>query len=256
MSEVCSVKLYTIRKWNELFENNRSRELVNLRWTVIPNRHDGETYTRMVTHKDGAKMFAAWVLILQVASKCEPRGTLVRGDGTPLNSVALSLKTRAPMEWFDLVLEWLEKNSDWLEIKPIPHMGATIPHPPAVHPAPRDEEGKGKKGRERIYSPAARVVVHYLNERSGKKFRETAANLGFIDARLSEEGVDLEGVKVMIDRQVRMWKGTEMDKYLRPETLFNSTKFDSYYASKDQPIPQGNGKPYQKSLLEKEIDRL
>ena len=40
----------------------------------------------------------------------------------------------------------------------------------------------------------------------------------------------------MIIRQVKMWKGTSMAKYLRPETLFNKTKFDSYYAAKDLPI--------------------
>lgn len=252
------MKLYIIRRWNELFENNRSRELASLKWTVIPNRHDGETYTRMVTHKDGSKMFAAWVLILQVASKCDPRGTLVRGNGTPLDAVALSIKTRAPVEWFELALEWLEKNSDWLESKAISHMGAGLSHPPDAHPAPCDDERKGKNRKERTYSAAARAVVHFLNEKSGKKFRETSVNLGFIDARLSEEGVDLDGVKKMIERQVVIWKGTDMDRFLRPETLFNETKFDSYYANKDLPIPQStvNGKPTPKTLLQKELDRI
>ena len=146
------MKLYSIRRWNELFENNRSRELKELKWTVVPNRHDGETYTQLITHKNGALMFAAWVLILQVASKCSPRGTLVRGNGTPLDAVALSVKTRAPLEWFEMTLEWLEKNSDWLEssmISAIPHMGAGIPQETDVHPAPRDEEGKGIEGNRR-----------------------------------------------------------------------------------------------------------
>jgi hypothetical protein len=41
----------------------------------------------------------------------------------------------------------------------------------------------------------------------------------------------------MIDRQVARWKGDpKMEEYLRPGTLFNKEKFDSYYAAKDIPI--------------------
>jgi hypothetical protein len=50
----------------------------------------------------------------------------------------------------------------------------------------------------------------------------------------------VEGVKQMISRQVLKWKDDpKMCDYLRPETLFNKTKFDGYYAAKDVPIPSG-----------------
>ena len=48
--------------------------------------------------------------------------------------------------------------------------------------------------------------------------------------------MDIEGVKKMIVRQCKRWKGTEMAEYLRPETLFNKTKFDGYYAARDLPV--------------------
>lgn len=82
------------------------------------------------------------------------------------------------------------------------------------------------------YTPESRVALHYLNEKSGKRFRETESNLGFIQARLNEPEVDIAGIRQMIDRQCRLWLGTDMADYLRPETLFNKTKFDSYYAAR------------------------
>lgn len=154
-----AMKLYKIRNWNALFENNRSRELKVLNWTVVPNSHDGATYTEMITGLDGPLIFAAWVLMVQVASKCDPRGTLVRGDGKPITPLILSLKTRAPIEIFEKCLAWLENNSDWLEVETanqeltenmstIPHEPAGIPHPPATIPHDVTKKGREGKGME------------------------------------------------------------------------------------------------------------
>lgn len=88
-----------------------------------------------------------------------------------------------------------------------------------------------------VFSDDSRLALKHLNEKSGRKFRETTANMAFIQSRLSEPGVDIAGVKLMIDRQVIKWRGDpKMEEYLRPETLFNKTKFDSYYAAKDIPV--------------------
>ena len=102
--------------------------------------------------------------------------------------------------------------------------------------ANENEDAKGPR-----FPPESRVAIQWLNERSGKKFRETETNLAFISARLEESEVDIDGVKKMIARQCKLWKGNaKMEQYLRPETLFNKTKFDSYYAAKDLPIPNGD----------------
>jgi hypothetical protein len=108
--------LYSIRNWNDWFENNRSRSIKALSWVGVPNRHDGENYTAIVSHKDGAEIFAAWNLIVQVASKCEPRGVLTRGCGRPHDAASLALKTRAPKIWFEKALKYLSENTDWLDI--------------------------------------------------------------------------------------------------------------------------------------------
>ena len=47
-----------------------------------------------------------------------------------------------------------------------------------------------------------------------------------INARL-KEGFTVEDFKTVIDKKVDEWKGTELEQYLRPDTLFG-TKFESY----------------------------
>lgn len=98
------------------------------------------------------------------------------------------------------------------------------------------DKKRGNGGKEKSYSPDSRVLLHYLNEKTGKRFREVAANLDPISARLKEAGVDLTGCKQMLDRQVARWKGTAQEEYLRPTTLFGKQKFDGYYAARDQPV--------------------
>lgn len=150
------MKLYIIRDWNVHYENNRSRELKELSWVIVPNRHDGEHYSQIVAHPDGAKIFAAWNLIIQVASRTHLRGHLLRGNNTPHTPVSLSAKTRAPAEWFSIAFDYLEKNTDWLIVEQftlekqddllvIPQVSAAQSRS-ALRDG--DEEGKGKKGRE------------------------------------------------------------------------------------------------------------
>lgn len=103
-----------------------------------------------------------------------------------------------------------------------------------------------------IYSPETRVALFYLNEKSGRSFRESESSLSVIQARMKEIGVDIHGVKKMIDRQCSRWLGTTQEEFLRPATLFGKEKFDSYYAAKDLPIqnePKMKKKPdYEKGF--------
>lgn len=104
---------------------------------------------------------------------------------------------------------------------------------PSPSPSPVSNSVSNKNG---IYSPASRIALHWLNEKSGKRFRETETSLAPINARLSEPDVDIEGVKMMIERQCKLWAGTKMQEYLTPTTLFGKEKFSNYYANREQPI--------------------
>ena len=100
---------------------------------------------------------------------------------------------------------------------------------------------------------ATRIVEH-LNTATGSKFRAVAATLDPICARLREPGVDVAGVLKMIDRQVAKWRGTEMEQYLRPSTLFRASKFNEYYAAKDLPLQTNGARP--KAMVERDAGIL
>lgn len=90
----------------------------------------------------------------------------------------------------------------------------------------------------------ARRVIAYLNEKAGKAYRIGAATQKLIQARQAEAFTE-EDFRRVIDIKVAEWKGTEMDKYLRPETLFRASKMDGYLnqspEAKRQPPPSHGG---------------
>ncbi len=101
--------------WDELFENNRTRALKTMGWVPIPNKHDGDGYTELIEHPSGPVHYACWVTIVQVASRCRPRGTLLRSIKHSHDSASLSRITRIPVDFFDeaiprlITIAWLER---------------------------------------------------------------------------------------------------------------------------------------------------
>jgi len=53
-----------------------------------------------MSRKDGPEIFAAWILLVQVASKCADRGVLKSSDGRPYDAAEIAVKTRAPEKIF------------------------------------------------------------------------------------------------------------------------------------------------------------
>lgn len=61
----------------------------------------------------------------------------------------------------------------------------------------------------------------------GTRYRHGSdINKKYINARLNE-GYTVDDFYEVIDKKYDEWQGTEMEKYLRPETLFGN-KFESY----------------------------
>jgi uncharacterized phage protein (TIGR02220 family) len=70
-------------------------------------------------------------------------------------------------------------------------------------------------------------IVDYLNEKCGKKYKKDNKQTKLlINARIKEE-FTVEDIKKVIQKKCNEWMGTEMEKYLRPQTLFGN-KFESY----------------------------
>lgn len=145
--------LYVIANWNDHFENNRTRELKSLAWVPMPNRHDGDGYTELMDHPKAASHYGAWCSLVQIASKCDPRGTLVRAGQKPHDSGSLSRITRIPVEVYEQAIPrlvqigWLKCVTDLIDTtcsNPAGGCGIvpTAPHLPALN-------GMERNGMER-----------------------------------------------------------------------------------------------------------
>ena len=94
-------------------------------------------------------------------------------------------------------------------------------------------------------------IIEYLNQRTGKKYKDsTKATQRHIKARI-KEGFSLEDFKRVIDWKASEWTGTDMEKYLRPETLFG-TKFEGYLNA--APIPKKMREEENKETMTEAID--
>jgi len=111
------MKVYSIKNWATLYENNRTRELKRLDWVPVPNNHDGEGYTLILAQQDGPALFGAWMAILQVASRCGKRGTLLRDTGKPHDAISLARLTRFPEDLMSRALNFFAgEDMQWLEV--------------------------------------------------------------------------------------------------------------------------------------------
>lgn len=137
-----------VANWSEHFENNRTRELKVMTWVPVPTKQDGDGYTQVMDHPQGAAHFGAWIAMLQVAAKCDERGTLTRdgrnGVRVPHDAASLSRLTRIPARILSdainrlLEIGWLEDDADDVAASALestcpqdsaitPQEGATIP---------------------------------------------------------------------------------------------------------------------------------
>jgi hypothetical protein len=135
------MKAYRIKDWNKLYETHDTRKLRRMTWVPIPNKHDGEGYRTIIEHEKGAEIFAAWILILQVASKCEPRGELINRGNVPITSLAMQKKTGIPADCFELAFKVLEE-INWIEIFESPGIAGDSGRLAGTN----GMEGKGREG--------------------------------------------------------------------------------------------------------------
>ena len=103
----------------------------------------------------------------------------------------------------------------------------------------QDRLGKDRLGKDRLGNMSDKSdvsipyseIIEYLNEKTGRSFRNVDANKKLIKARWND-GYKLDDFKTVIDNMVANWSGKEFngtpaETYLQPKTLF-SNKFDSY----------------------------
>ena len=72
----------------------------------------------------------------------------------------------------------------------------------------------------------ARDILSHLNRMAGKNFRPVDTNLKPIASLLKT--YDKNNILGVIDNKVSKWKGTSMEDYLTPKTLFRPSNFECY----------------------------
>jgi len=151
---------YRIKDWNDIYENNRTRTMKHMRWVPVPNGHDGYGYSCLVDHKNGAAHLGVWLAVLQVASKCDTRGTLMRDERHPHDAASLARMTRLSDKLISEALVRLASpDIAWLEVvdseglAPTCHESGTIltpDCPSADEEGRKGIEGNGIEGKEEM----------------------------------------------------------------------------------------------------------
>lgn len=93
----------------------------------------------------------------------------------------------------------------------------------------QDKTSRDQPEADSVPPEAVKEVIDYLNQKAGTKYRSTtAATKRLVGARL-KEGFTVDDCKKVIDNKVADWLNDEkMKNYLRPNTLFQASKFESY----------------------------
>jgi hypothetical protein len=138
--------------WDKHYEINRTRELKKMSWVPIPNKLDGDGYTLLVEHPNGAAHFGAWIALVEVASRCDKRGTLMRDNRTPHDIASLQRITRIPVKIWQEALPRLV-SIGWIKGYIIPQEGAVKPQGGAE--IPRYIHTDKQEGREAPQEGAA-----------------------------------------------------------------------------------------------------
>ncbi|MCV3319157.1 conserved phage C-terminal domain-containing protein [Pediococcus pentosaceus] len=105
-------------------------------------------------------------------------------------------------------------------------------------PSPQVRLGKDRLGKDSNINSSSnnephidlktfKEIISYLNEKAGTKYRASGSKTQRLIKARFNDGFNDEDFKKVIDIKVAEWSGTDMAKYLRPETLFG-TKFESY----------------------------
>lgn len=101
---------------------------------------------------------------------------------------------------------------------------------------------------DNIYS----AIIEHLNLKAGTHYQlNSKYTKKYIKARL-EDKFTKEDFFTVIDKKCALWKGTEMQKFLRPETLFG-TKFESYL-NEIVPVKRGKTNFIERNYSQEELD--
>lgn len=121
----------------------------------------------------------------------------------------------------EIICKQMNANVSVIQSNPIQSESNPNPIRNTEIPADEPKENKSK------YSAECEEVITYLNSKAGTHYRNVDSNRKLITARM-KEGYTVEDFKTVIDKKCDEWKGTDMQQFIRPVTLFQASKFENY----------------------------
>ena len=248
--------------------------MADVKWVKITtDMFDNRKIKHLRRLPEGNNIVLIWVMLLTMAGRCNSGGMIFLTENIPYtskmladeldfeeNTVKLALATLEQLNMivtdhgFFAIAGWEEyQNTEGMERireqnrlrkqrqrdkqKLLPDASRDVTLPSRDCHATDIEEEKEKEEEKEIYN----TIVSFLNEKAGTKYKATTDKTKrAINARLAE-GFTVEDFKTVIGKKCAEWMGTDMEQYLRPETLFG-TKFEGYLNAKHTERNDGNGR--------------
>lgn len=216
------------------------------------------------TLPEGNNMVLIWVMLLSKAGKCNANGFIFLTESIPYTSQMLAAEFGFDVYLIELALGTFSKlNMIHLENQIIQIAGweehqniqgldkireqtrkrvekyrekqkqlpCNVTSNVTVTDCNATEEEKEEDIEIDKYINIYSSIISYLNEKAHTKYRPSSSKTKtLIKARLNE-GFTEDDFKKVIDNKTEEWLNSDMEKYLRPETLFG-TKFESYLNQK------------------------
>lgn len=148
-----------IKGWDTLYENSETKKYKHLKWVPIPNKHDGTGWAELWNLRKAPEIFAAFIIMLEIASKCPKRG-VIHKDGVSYGPKEMALKSRAPESIFVDAIPALIKIG-WIEEIEI---SGEIRKSSEEPPANRIEQNRTEQNRKTAAAPDTASVPPHLSE--------------------------------------------------------------------------------------------
>jgi hypothetical protein len=133
LSESEKSRIYRIRDWDEIYEVSQSRRPGVMHWVPMRNPVGEDGYFEIISAEDGVALLGAWVYgFIFTASRCKPRGTLIRSSGEPHTVQTINRLSYIPTP---ILQEAARRFADigWLEILPYQTKQTAISETAAPH---------------------------------------------------------------------------------------------------------------------------
>jgi len=215
-------------------------------WLKLPRNFFDKHYVKMLMAKENGVNLTLFYIRLLTES-IDHEGKLRYSESIPYNNNSLAEITGFPLDLVNGAMEILsemelavtEDDGTIFLPKSLKMIGSESGSAARVRryrdrqkeqaenkPQPKPEK---KEKKEKPSRPEFKEIIDYFNEKAGTKYKHTSKSTQTaINARLND-GFSVNDFKAVIDIKVKKWlNDPKMRDYLRPETLFAASHFESY----------------------------